>query len=214
MIIEWKSHNIGHVGFVAEPEDYDGVPRFAQYWLDASPKNRHADREALAAFLIFGKYMGGLTRMPSKFSPAVESVMCRVSAAVSTSFTPIEYYPKGLPIGKRSLRLSWSDTELRGDSEVVDVTRAYLHVDRSDKSSGSLRNINGLRVASNAWMHSEMNPGSIDSIFPYVAAAVLYAEDLDIDTIEISGNYDMQTSEWAKLVHLLGAARLGISCLP
>ena len=65
MIIQWKHQDIGHAGFSVEPEDYDGVPHFAQFWLDASPKNKHPDREAVAAFLVYGRYMGGLTQMPS-----------------------------------------------------------------------------------------------------------------------------------------------------
>lgn len=73
-----------------------------------------------------------------------------------------------------------------------------------------MRSINGLHVASNAWIHSRGELSSLESIFPYLAAAVLYAEDLEVDTIQIYGHFDTQSDTWKKLVLLLGSARLGI----
>ena len=204
--------DIGHVGFAVEPEEYDGVPRFSHYWLDVAPKNRHPDREGVAAFLIYGRYMGGLTQMPAKISPAVDVILRRMSSPVPASFAPVEYYPQGLPIGRRKLCLSWSEVKNPYVASAEDASAVYLHIERSDKRSGSLREINGLRVASNAWMHTETNTATIEAIAPYLAAAVLYAEDLDADEIEIWGDYDLESPQWSALVQLLAVARLGISC--
>ena len=209
MIIKWKSEYIGHVGFSALPEDYDGIPRFANYWLDSAPKTRHADRESLAAFLIFNRYMGGLTHMPQKFSPALDSAF-RAAAGGMVSFTPVEYYPKALPSGSRTLHLSWADAVFVPASMRQSAEDAYLHIERSDRSSGSMRTINRLDVASNAWIHSRGELRSLESIFPYLAAAVLYAEELEVDTIQIYGDFDTQSDLWKKLVLLLGSARLGL----
>lgn len=213
MIVEWKSERIGHVGFSATAEDYDGVPRFSSYWLDATPKSRHGDRVALAAFLIYGGYMGGFTQLPQKFSPALESAFRRASG-IETAFGPVEYHATGLPHGTRTLHVSWTGIETAEHITSAPSKTAFLHVDRSDKSSGSLRSIDSLRVASNAWVHCRTDLGTLQEIFPYLAAAVLYADDLEADTIQIRGNYDTASEDWVTLVHLLGACRLGIRCVP
>lgn len=210
MIIKWKSEYIGHVGFEATPDDYDGIPRFANYWLDAGPKVRHADREAVAAFLIYGRYMGGLTQMPHKFSPAVDAVLRDAAGRASAAFSPVEYYPKALPIGSRTMDLSWSDDEHQTAESQAEV---FLRIERSDRVSGSMRSVNGLTVASNAWIHVPGYAESLYSIYPFIAAAVLYAEDLEVDTIQVRGNYDSDKDAWETVVRLLGSARLGIKCV-
>lgn len=209
MIIKWKSEYIGHVGFEAEPEDYDGIPRFSHYWVDAAPKNLHPDREALAAFLIFRGYIGGLTLMPHKFSPAVESAFRRTGDG-ALAFSPVEYYPKALPQGSRTLHLSWTGCQVDRATDGITADHAYLHIKRSDQFSGSIRSINSLHVAANAWAHSQPESSPLQRVFPYIAAAVLYAEDLEADSIQIYGDYDTESVEWKNLALLLGSARLGI----
>lgn len=213
MIIEWKSEYIGHIGFKATPGDYDGIPRLESLWLDAAPKTRHPDREAVAAFLVFGSYMGGLTQMPHKFSPAVEVVMRDLAGEVSAAFAPVEYYPKALPAGGRTLHLSWTGDSTGAHEPINSEADSFLVIDRSDSASGSMRWINGLRVASNAWLHSRPELGELKGIYPFIATAVLYAEDLGADTIQIAGKYDTQSDDWKGLVRLLGAARLGLRCI-
>lgn len=212
MIIKWKSEYIGHIGFEATPDDYDGIPKFANYWLDAGPKLRHPDREAVAAFLIYGSYLGGLTQMPHKFSPAVDVVLRDAAGEASAAFSPIEYYPKALPVGSRTMRLSWSEDE-KEKIDAEGVADVFLRLERSDRVSGSMRSVNGLTVASNAWIHVPDCAESIYRIYPFLAAAVLYAEDLEADTIQVQGNYDKDKDAWETIVRLLGSARLGIKCV-
>ena len=147
--------------------------------------------------------------MPHKFSPAVESAF-RAAAGGMLSFMPVEYYPKALPSGSRTLHLSWADSPFLPSQMSHSADDVYLHVERSDRSSGSMRTINRLHVASNAWLHSRGELGSLERIFPYLAAAVLYAEDLEVDAIQVYGNFETQSDAWKKLVLLFGSARLGI----
>ena len=39
---------------------------------------------------------------------------------------------------------------------------------------------------------------------------VLFAEDLDADSISVPGDFDQESREWKDLVYLLGTARLGL----
>lgn len=210
MIIKWNGEYVGHTGFNVVADDYDGEPRFRSFWFDAGPKTRHPDREAVAAFLVFNSAMGGLVHMPHKFSPAVDSAMRSISHPVPVVFSPVEYYPKALPSGSRPLNLSWSGIETAPSADMSGVDTTYLRLERSDESAGSLRTLRGLTVSSNAWLHSDGCEGSPSSIRPYLAAAVLFAEDLDADSIRVPGDFDEESREWKDLVYLLGAARLGL----
>lgn len=87
---------------------------------------------------------------------------------------------------------------------------AYLRIARSDRAAGSLRTFRGLTVASNAFMHSREEMDPILQAYPFVAAAVLFAEDLDADAIRLTGRYDTSSREWRNLAQLLSAARLGL----
>lgn len=210
MIIKWNGDLIGHIGFNASTDDYDGEPTFKSYWFDSAPKSLHADREAVAAFLVFGSFMGGLVTLPHKFSPAVDSAMRGLAGPVPVVFAPVEYYPKALPAGVRKLDLSWSDLQQSGVSRVSEDNSAYIRIERSDKTAGSLRTIRGLTLASNAWLHARGQSGSLSALYPYIAAAVLFAEDLDADTIRLPGAHDTSSREWRDLAHLLSTARLGL----
>jgi hypothetical protein len=209
MIVKWASELVGHVGFSVSADDYDGEPSFQSFWFDSSPKSRHPDREAVAAFLVFGSYMGGHVQLPHKFSPAVDSAMRGILSPLPVVFSPVEYYPKALPDGSRVLALSWSDL-VQEQTDPGDEGGAYLRIERSDKFAGALRTIRGLTIASNAWLHCRGQQGSLAEISPYVAAAVLFAEDLDADTIRLPGLHDPSSREWQELSHLLATARLGL----
>ncbi|GAA2136651.1 hypothetical protein GCM10009825_22100 [Arthrobacter humicola] len=210
MIVTWNGEYVGHTGFNVTADDYDGEPRFRSFWFDAAPKNRHPDREAVAAFLVFSSAMGGLVNLPHKFSPAVDSAMRSIASPVPVVFSPIEYYPKALPGGSRPLNLSWSGIEAASTDETTRDDTTYLRIERSDETAGSLRTLRGLTMSSNAWLHSDGRRGHVSSIRPYLAAAVLFAEDLDADSIRIPGDYDQESQEWKDLVYLLGTARLGL----
>lgn len=210
MIITWRGELVGHVGLTAVPNDYDGNPQFSNFWFDASPKAIHPDRQAVAAYLIFGSYMSGRVQMPHAFSPAVEAALRFDAEPVSISFNPIEYYPKALPIGSRVLDLSWEGSS--NNCEIADSPgSAYLHILQSDRAAGSIRTVNGLTIGSNAWLHTSSKRDSLQRIYPFVAAAVLFAEDLEVDVVRVPLGYDEGTAEWRALSSLLASARLGLA---
>lgn len=218
MIIKWKSEYIGTVGLEVSSREgynidsaqYHGIPSYRNFWLDSSPKAIHPDRLAIAAFLLFGSYMSGPTQFPKKFSPAVETAMQRALDGVHSTLGPVEYYPKALPIGSRTIDVSWTDLHQSRGTERGGT--AYFRVERSDHYSGALRSMQGLVVASNAWIHGQSG-SALSQLLPYIAAAVLFAEDLEGDTIRIP-QITADASERSTIIDLLGSVRLGFGMYP
>ncbi|PCC35781.1 hypothetical protein [Glutamicibacter sp. BW77] len=208
MIVTWQNEFDGQSGLFAEPGEYDGTPTISALWMDCQPKTRHWDRQAIAAYLVFGSTFGGPVTMPHKFSPAVANAMKALSIPVQLDLQPIEYYPQPLPIGERKLILVRDtlvpDRLLRPSNQ----TESYLEVLHSDKASGAVRRINGLSVASNAWLHQSST--GLASWYPFIAMACLFAEDLDAGTIVIPDSIDTSLQEWKNLKYLLSTARLGL----
>ncbi|WP_431711855.1 hypothetical protein [Glutamicibacter uratoxydans] len=208
MIIKWLSELHGPTGFLAEPEDYDGTPRISHLWIDSAPKNRHWDRQAIAAYLVFGDSFGGPVSMPHKFSPAVATAIKAAAKPVQLDIQPIEYYPKALPIGERKLRIVSNETVpeqlLKPNNQEV----AFLEILRSDQASGAIRRVNGITVASNAWLHTVASGNK--GWFPLIAIACLFAEDLDAGTIVLPPSAELHANERRILEYLLGTARLGL----
>jgi hypothetical protein len=208
MIIKWLSEFDGQAGFSVEAGDYDGTPTISNLWMDSGPKVRHWDRQAIAAYLVFGSTFGGPVTMPHKFSPAVANAIKNLSLPVQLDLQPIEYYPKALPIGERKLLvvrdIPIPDHLLNPSNQ----SESYLEVLPSDKANGAVRRVNGLTVASNAWLHASST--GIASWYPFIAMACLFAEDLDAGTIVIPESIDISSQEWKNLSYLLSTARLGL----
>ena len=210
MIITWQSEYEGHIGFRAVAEDYDGTPHVDHFWMDKAPVDRHWDREAIAAYLVFGSYASGRLAVPHKFSPAAAKAMSSMSAPVDLRPEPIEYYAKRLPFGTRTLRLLKDSPLARKDTDPPNQDVGYLQVLRSDRASGAIRTINGLTVASNAWVHSDSQGSELASVYPYLAMGALFAEDLEANVLEIEADVDTTSEEYKHLQHLLAMGRLGL----
>lgn len=210
MIITWQSEFEGHIGFRAAPEDYDATPHVTHLWMDKMPVERHWDREAVAAYLVYGGYASGRFVVPHKFSPAAAKAMATMSDPVDLRPEPIEYYAKRLPSGNRTMRIL-KDGSL-GEEYIAPDNQGgcYLQVLRSDRAAGAVRTINGLTVASNAWVHATADDGGLTSLYPYLALGALFAEDLEANVLEIEADVDSSTSEYRQLQHLLSTARLGL----
>ncbi|MEV8144224.1 hypothetical protein [Specibacter sp. NPDC078709] len=208
MIIKWLSEFDGQSGFFVEPTDYDGTPVITNLWMDSAPKVRHWDRQAIAAYLVFGSTFGGPVTMPHKFSPAVANAMKALSTPIQLDLQPIEYYPKALPTGEGRLVLVRNGPVPERLLNPANQSDSYLEIVRSDKASGAIRRINGLTVASNAWLHQSTT--GLASWYPFIAMACLFAEDLDAGTIVIPEAIDTSLQEWKDLSYLLSTARLGL----
>ncbi|MDO2935989.1 hypothetical protein Q2T94_16945 [Paeniglutamicibacter sulfureus] len=208
MIITWLSELDGQTGFFAEPGDYDGAPYISNLWMDCGPTDRHWDRQAIAAYLVFGRTFGGPVHMPHKFSPAVANAMKVIATPVQLDLQPIEYHAKRLPIGERKLILVRNNPIPERLLDPENQMESYLEVLPSDKASGAIRRINGLTVASNAWLH--VSADGLASWYPFIAMACLFAEDLDAGTIVVPDEIDTSTQEWKNLHYLLSTARLGL----
>ncbi|OMH24539.1 hypothetical protein BKD30_08145 [Tersicoccus phoenicis] len=211
MIITWGSEYIGHVGFTANPEDYDAEPPIRSLWFDAGPVAMNADREAVALALTFGRYASGRFQVVHKFSPVVAHAIEASMQPVWTTPSPIEYYPKALPIGSRTLDVHWTDEPA---PSLNLGNEAQLAIQRSDRSAGSMRGLNRMTLSSNAWLHADTRGSELVQIFPLIAVAVLFAEDLNADVLRIRGQFDESSDEWINLVRLLATARLGITQVP
>lgn len=208
MIIKWSNELHGPAGFTVTPEDYDGTPRLFQLLMDVAPKVRHWDRQAVAAFLTFGKSFGGPVTMPHKFSPAVSNAIKAMALPVQLDLQPIEYYPKALPIGERRLHVIVDEQVPASLLSPQNQRDGFIEVLRSDLNNGALRRINGLTLGSNAWVHS--TGSALESWYPYIAVACLFAEDLDASTIVLPSEVDTDSPLWLPLCNLLATARLGL----
>lgn len=180
----------------AELVEYDAAPPIECLLVDREPRARHNDRDAMAAYLAFGHWIGSGMTLPKPISPATAEAIQSDMRNGSSRVEPIEYYPKALPIGTTTFTLS---AEL---SETF-AARPELAVLRADRWNGALATGDSLAFGSNAFLLS------IDGgVRAYLAVAVLFATDLGADEYDLSA-WHVSEDEQMRLRALLSSVRLG-----
>lgn len=186
----------GQYSITFERSEYDAFPPVTELTLDARPEFQNPEREAVASVLLFGKFCGGDFQFSQNVGPATASAIRRFCFPLDVSVAPLEYYPKPLPIGTKSIVLS--ETLMLGNkAQIVNLP--------SDKFNGGFRSHDSLVVASNSFMLKK----DLNDFLPSLGIAVLFAEDFEVDEIIVKEN--VGDTEFERCRALLSVIRLGLT---
>lgn len=201
MRITWKSTHYGQVGLHAELDEYDATPPVDALLMDHAPMLKNPEREGIAAYLAFGRWVSGDLALPHKIGPNTAAAIERDLELVHVRPRPIEYYPKPLEIGVREVSVHF---EHAGDSCGSSIT-----VLPASRWSGSIRGLQSVSVASNAIAFDDSLSGSFRSVRARLAIAVLFAADVSANTLVVRGDLIAGT-ERHRIEALLLSTRLGV----
>lgn len=204
MKIKWVNNSLGQSGFKATAVEYDALLPVDTLWMDKAPQKMNPEREAIAAYLAFGEFASGEFELYRKMGPTTATAMVADSEPTQLFPQPIEYYPKPLPLGLRKGYVGVSPDILGKDLDGIDAVIAVLP---SDQWNGSMTSHKKLAVASNGFLIDALNRGGIRA---RLAVAVLFAEDLNIDSLLVPGDLVPDEQERKALEDLLLACRLGL----
>ncbi len=192
MKLHWTDESTGRCGIsISEIERLDAPPVVPDFWLDARPITLNNDRLAIASALIFGPSSLGHFQLPSPASAVTAECIVELAKPGFRSVEPIDWGPKPIPEGGSTLRISEPEPDNRTlklvGSDSINVINFQLL--RTSRFAGTLMGMGSAAVASNAWLFnrgSEQDPIAAESL---LAAAVLFAEDLGCNTIELYGSF-------------------------
>ena len=174
MRFEWNAKaQQGGCELIAHPDDYDGHPPVSSLRLDYSPRYTTSARVAAAAVLAFRPFLSGTITfhagVPAEFASAVEDLL----APTAVFPNPVDLQPKGIPVGVAAVQVHGDG----GGGVGRDTAVSELVLRSSGRTFGHTINGHRIEVSTNA---SRLVPASgrgIQRALPYVAAAVLMAED-------------------------------------
>lgn len=181
-------------GYEAELSEYDSVPPSLKLLVDELPEGIDPNREAVALYLVFRNWCGGEFTVPRWMSPHTGEVIAADASPVRLSPAPFEFYPKGLPIGTRIVECHDSMSGLKEDTIAVLPAHSW---------SGAIRGYNSVAVSSNAFVFRQDD----QDIAPLIGIAVLFADNLNADTIRVRG--DIGADREREIASLLSSVRLG-----
>lgn len=201
MKITWEGTHTGQVGFHAELQEYDAVPPVGSLLIDHAPSSMNLEREAMAGYLAFGHWTSGDLQLPHGLGPNTAAAIERDMQHVSVRPSPIEYYPKPLEVGPRTVHVGFTPANIaRGPSS--------LTVLPASEWTGSMRALQSLVVASNAFALDAAASGTFEAIRARLSVAILFAGDLSADTLHIDCP-PLGENEKQRIRELLLAVRLG-----
>lgn len=178
------------VEYAVELSEYDAEPPARTWLLDELPEKINPELEAVALYLIFGRWCGGEFVVPQKMGP---NTAAAISAHAGMDFFPgpIEFYPKPILKGSRTVLLS---TDLR-DYEVGSLVSL-----ESSGWSGSVKSPSSLVISSNTAIFAGMTPDGV----PNLAVPVLLAEELDLAELRVKGSKIDNQDDLAGLLRQVG----------
>lgn len=181
--------------YTVELSEYDAEPPSREWLLDELPNNINPELEAVALYLIFGPWCGGEFIVPQKMGPNTAASISR-HAGMDFFPGPIEYYPKGLAMGKRKIRLT---------NKINDARSRTLVSLNLDEWNGSLRSTTSLILASNTATFAYAG-GNFAAL---IAPAVLLAEELSMTCLDVVDLIDPEDLHEERL--LLQAAGVSLA---
>lgn len=202
MRISWKSTLFGQFGFHAELQEYDATPPIGSLLMDKAPASMNLEREALAGYLAFGPWVSGDLHLPHKLGPNTAAAIENDMSLVTVRPSPIEYYPKPLEIGLREVAVGFDPTFISAIPSIA--------VLQASEWSGSIRGLQSVAVASNAFALDSMASESFAGIRARLAVAVLFAGDVSADVLVVHSPSSLPEPEKDRLTRLLLAVRLGV----
>lgn len=209
MKFTWERESpTGSCALTATPGDYDGHPRPAVLSTDIVPRTVSPDRLAASFVLAFHRFVSGEVSFPYEIHPEMASAVNEFMKPATLFISGIDFkaavIPTGAntfainPGGKYAVEPSWNgfDSERVIELDFPSVSDSFSHNFYNDV----------LTVPTNA---SAIYAGGseMESMLPFVAAAVLICEDFDIGTIRLPFT-DPQSDRSRRTAALLQATGL------
>ena len=163
-----KTNLYGRWGANVVLSEYDAIPPIGNIAFDARPLSLNPEVEAAALTLLFGRFSGGDLEFAHKIGPNTAKAIQRYLEPTISFVTPIEYYPKPLPLGEATTIVSESLADVSADSAFVSLP--------TDQYNGAVKNHTSIAVASNSFT---LKQSPVD-LRPALASAMLFAEDLEV----------------------------------
>lgn len=190
-----KSNLYGRWGIHAELSEYDAVPPVLNIAYEATPLKLNPEVEAAAITLLFGRFSGGEMEFAHKVGPNTAKAIQRYLEPTIGFISPIEYYPKALPLGSQQ-------TVVKEDDAFNPDGSAFISL-RSDQFNGAIKSQRAMAVASNSFVLKQ----DADDIRPALASAMLFAEDLEVETFVVP---ESTIPNFEEIRRLLSAVRINL----
>lgn len=157
------------IAYTVELSEYDAEPPTRTWLLDELPEKINPELEAVALYLVFGRWCGGQFEVPQKMGPNTAAAIER-HASMDLFPGPIEYYPKPIFRGSREVRVF---------DKLSSLSPYSLVVLSSSDWNGSLKSTSSLVVSSNTDVFADQSSAPIAKLAP----ALLLAEELNLAEI-------------------------------
>ena len=193
-----KSNLYGRWGIRAELSEYDAIPPIQNIAYEASPLKINPEVEAAAITLLFGRFSGGELEFAHKVGPNTAKAIQRYVEPTIGFVTPIEYYPKPLPLGTM-------ETTVR-EGNATELQESTFSSLRSDQYNGALKTQRSMAVANNSFLLKS----NVNDIRPALASAMLFAEDLEVESFVVP---EGTISNFEEVQRLLSAVRINLSTM-
>lgn len=200
MRIVWEQEESGATRLTAEPEEYDAFPPMGSVLLDAPPARRDADREALAAYLLFGRWMSGEASLPGGPSPHLAEAIERDASPVRLRVRNVESAPRALPRGERAVQVVFGLPDRAPRMPTLAVVPSTV-------AGGLFRTADLMVIPSNAVLLDWVDSGSLRA---RLGVAVLFAADAGAEVLRLAPG-ELGTDEQARLTTLLLSVNLELS---
>ncbi|WP_148236484.1 hypothetical protein [Intrasporangium calvum] len=197
---------------MAIPERFDSRPLFDELWLDYTLDNVMPDRLAVAAALTFRQ---GLTKSFKVPDPIFTVTASAIEDLASSRDLRVNQVVPGELSRSRGNAVLVVNVD-NPSATVVNTRGGRRHIAfnilRSDRFAGALLAMDSLSLASNAWLHQRHPSSPLEAHLPYLAVAVLTAEDLGAGAIALMTDVLESDRALAKKVRRLCNA-VGLSLL-
>ncbi|MCC9174260.1 hypothetical protein [Arthrobacter sp. zg-Y179] len=198
----------GFCTVIASPENYDAFPSVQVLAMDHIPRLVANDRLAVSCILSFGHYAGGAINLMSPVSAELADAAISMLAPASVAIPTVDYTPRAITYGTNMFKLNVDgedtvDLQWHGfacprefELRMVPMSDAYLS-SFSDEI---------LQVPTNAGLVIPYDAPADVRILPYVAQALLLAEDLDVGIIKLPAGIPRtpKLNNVARLLHACG----------
>lgn len=197
MRISWIYDENGAPRLQPEPEEYDAFPPVDSLLLDALPARRDPDREALAAYLVFGRWASGEITLPAAPSPQLAGAIERDAHPVRVRPRDVESTPRALPRGESLVDVVFDLPDLTPSTSTLAVVPGTA-------ARGMLQAADLLLVPSNAGV---LDGIGAESLRARLGVAVLFAADIDADVLRLARGA-LTSEEHVRLAALLLSVNL------
>lgn len=213
MRFRWEENSFGRSGLVAIPEKQDTTPVFAELWVDQVVETVPPDRIAVAAALVFHECVAGDFRVADPVSVEVARAIEALDPMARLRVDAVHTRPQTLPADTAVLELGREEVHRSVSNQRGAQRNFSLSILRSDRYSGGLLSMDGLSVASNAWLHGQRGGDSgLTAWMPYLAVAVLLSQDLGAGAIALPpGTVTDSSDEAVRVRALCNAGGLALS---